>query len=423
MAYTSLLAKTGQKQLLKPLLKRWLSLLDGDLTVLEERLIEIAKDNPYLRVDSRMTKNETDLIPRIKNHPASQNSGLDEGFFDRIADNNKSLFETLIAQIEAPLFPTERSQRVALTIIDDINNEGYFEGSIEVIAQEYNIEVEEAERIRQRFAYLEPSGVGAIDINETLLFQLENLELSEELYNYTRSLLCDWKSLEKHTKEPLFLKAKAIIRKMYTPPAIEFLADERPIIPDLVVRIEDGKTEININNSYYPDVIIEESNVTCKLTSAKYREAKEIIKFIAMRKSTLLQVAILLVNHQKEYFYGEEMQPLRIKHIAQELGYHSSTISRTISGKYLSCDRGIIKLRDFFMHEVAKGVTSREIKNFLISLVEKENRDQPMDDHTLQIYINNHFSLSLVKRSIAKYRTQMQIPAALERAKLYKING
>lgn len=144
--------------------------------------------------------------------------------------DKKSLFQTLHERVNPPLFSTVKSQNIAYEIIENINSEGYFEHeTLVLIAEKCSTDVNEVEKIRQRFAYLEPIGVGAKDLKEAFLFQLNDMDVEESLYPLVETLVLHFESIESYNKRTSFLEALGVIKKFRNPPAVDFLEDEKRI--------------------------------------------------------------------------------------------------------------------------------------------------------------------------------------------------
>jgi len=113
---------------------------------------------------------------------------------------------------------------------------------------------------------------------------------------------------------------------------------------------------------------------------------------------------------------------MKIKDLADELGYAPSTISRAIANKYILCDRGTISLKNFFSVSLDEDISARQIKEEIKELIKNEDKLKPLSDEKLTEIINKKYNLNLVRRTISKYRDALEIPTSRERKKLYKIN-
>lgn len=152
--------KTATKHKLSTTLRSWLPILQADLESLKETLDNAAKENPFIEIKSG---NEVSLSTKKKGDYNYQKKSVSSEI-EALTIHKKSLYDVLHEQIEESLFPTEKSQKIAYEIIENINHNGYFEGDIEKIAKKTSTTPQEVEKVRLRFAYLQPSGVGATDI-------------------------------------------------------------------------------------------------------------------------------------------------------------------------------------------------------------------------------------------------------------------
>ncbi len=206
------------KTKLSQTMRGWLPILQADLESLKETLDEASKENPFVLIKS--------------GHERVGKRGVYEGFgrgknaisdeIEALTTSKKSLYDRLYEQIIPPLFPTEKSKKIAYEIISYINEQGYFEADPAEVAAKMGIDLIQFEKIRARFAYLEPSGVGAVDLLESFLFQLNEFDLDDELYRLTVKMIRDFESLEQYRKNPRFNEALRVIRKFKNPPAIHY---------------------------------------------------------------------------------------------------------------------------------------------------------------------------------------------------------
>ena len=225
-----------QKPKLNQTLRSWLPILQAKTDELKEIIEPLLADNPFAQVVS----------------PHSSPNLHSNGSYEPIS--KESLFEKLSSQITPPLFPSQKSQDLANLIISCINHEGYFEYDSEILGE---FDEEQIERIRRRFAYLEPVGVGAKNLKESFLFQLDDLSVEDEIYDSVKFLIDNFENLEKYTKMPKFEKSLKIIKKFKNPPAIEYLEDEMQICPDLFVYTSHKGIELQIADGFYPKISLE----------------------------------------------------------------------------------------------------------------------------------------------------------------------
>ncbi len=405
-----------QKQSLQLSLKLWLPLLQAPLNELETIFKEYSYENPFLECNSSFESNY------------SSSSSLGDTDFDKrnFIENSSlykpSLYEKIDEQIDDHLFPTPKSQKIAQDILFYINNEGYFEGDITSIAVNNNVTDDFVESIRQRFKYLEPCGVGATNMTESFQFQLDDLDLDEDLYHFMQTIIDNLHNIDKYHKHHFFEDAKLLLKKFNNPPAIDYQDDDPYIIPDFFVDVEDD-IKIQINNDYYPDIVVTDPFKTKNdELRNKLKEARNLVNLLDLRKSTLYKLVLIIVEKQIRFFVGSELRPLTMSEVAQELGFEESTISRAVSNKYIKCSQGTFPLKHFFTNAVSKNLSSSEIKNFLKQLVENEDHEKPLTDQDMVDMVKKRYDIDMVRRTITKYRKLLDIASSKDRKKFYKIN-
>ncbi|WP_300446630.1 RNA polymerase factor sigma-54 [uncultured Helicobacter sp.] len=425
--------KPNVKTRLSTTLKSWLPILQSGLTELEETLNNVVEENPYANVQSQIIHSLQGKNRRVsQNHTPTSNDN-----FESTHISEKSLYEVLEEQIDSVLFPTEISRKIAFKILENLNDEGYLDVAVGEIAIDLGIDEYEVERIRQRFAYLEPYGVGAKDIIESFLFQLDNTDLEGESYELARSIIRDLHCHNKYKNHSSYNEVMKTIKTFKNPPAIEFGARESEVIPDIFI-FERTKSdslkntayelEVSINDSYYPKILIEENIKSTKdkagaeFLKTKLKEAKDLVDALDMRKATILKIAIALRENQYDFFMGGEIRPMKLKDIAKDLGYAPSTISRAIANKYLECDRGIFPIKSFFTAAIDGDTSNASIKDFILNLVKNEDRKKPLSDLKILKMVEEKFELKMVRRTITKYRQQLDIASSNERKRFYEMS-
>lgn len=405
-------------------MRGWLPILQANLDGLVESLQPFVQENPFISVTPGSEKEDKKFEKKNFFSTLSKNSVTSA--IEALTLDKKSLFQTLHEQVNPPLFPTVKSQNIAYEIIENINAEGYFEHeTLALIAEKCGTDVNEVEKIRQRFAYLEPIGVGAKDLKEAFLFQLNDMDVEESLYPLVEILVLHFESIESYNKEPRFLEALSVIKKFRNPPAVDFLEDEKEVIPDIFVYQKEGSIEVHLNDEYYPEIVIDTEGVdeSHAFVSQKIKDAKDLVDALEMRKATLYKIGLMIVEYQYDFFMGKSIKPMKLKDLADDLGRNPSTISRAIANKYLSCSRGVIPLKQFFAAALEEEISNSAIKEYMLELVKKENRLKPMSDLKLLELIEKKFDIKMVRRTITKYRQQFNIASSSERKKLYTLSS
>ncbi|ORI07993.1 RNA polymerase factor sigma-54 [Campylobacter concisus] len=413
-----------QKQTLAPKIKlnqtlrSWLPILQSGLDELKETLEPFIKENPFATIEHKnleKSEKKRNFFEQVSKNSVSES-------IEALSIYKESLYEKLISQINPPLFPTQKSQDIAYKIIECLDDEGYFSYDDEIFAGFCESEVE---RVRARFAYLEPCGVGAKDVKESFLFQLSEAEASEEIIECAKKIILNFENIEKLRKLKFYDDALKIIKKFKNPPAIEYLEEASQKVPDIFVLSTSSGISVQINDDYYPEISIDTEGLDEKevFVSSRIKEASELIDALEMRKSTLYKIGLMIVEYQYDYFLGGDIKPMKLKDLADELGRNPSTISRAIANKYLSCARGTIALKNFFATGFDEETSNAAIKEFLLELIKGEDHKKPLSDLKIQELIQAKFNIQIVRRTITKYRKILNIGSSSQRKRVYQING
>ncbi|MDY5519034.1 RNA polymerase factor sigma-54 [Campylobacter lanienae] len=407
--------KLTTKAKLNQTLRSWLPILQASSDELKEILEPFLEKNPFAQIEPNLKSRSLNFYNDL--YKTSISDTIESSIVYK-----ESLYEKLYRQIDDRLFPSKRSKEIANLIIESISDEGYFEWDDEKFA---NFTKDEVERIRARFAYLEPVGVGAVDYKESFIFQLNDLCDDDEIYKLCVEIIENFENISKFTKRKNYDIAMNIIKKFKNPPAIEYMDNEMLVVPDIFVYDSDNGIEVAINDEFYPHIHIDTEGVDEKseFVSSKIKEAKDLIDALEMRKSTLHKIGLMIIEYQYDYFFGGDIKPMKLKDIAEDLGRNPSTISRAIQNKYLSSKRGIVPLKNFFAAAAAQEVSNAAIKEFLLNLIKSENRLKPLSDEAILGMIESEFKIKLVRRTITKYRKMLNIASSSERKKLYAIQG
>lgn len=412
----ALTQKQNQKGRLNQTLRSWLPLLQISSAELRERINELLDDNPFATCEQKM--------------PEDFNSYKD---YSDARIYEPSLYESLFAQINAPLFKKGKEQDIANAIIECISDEGYFEYDEKILSP---FSLDEIENVRLKFRYLEPVGVGAKDYKQSFLWQLDELcenEISTDDENFNldayalaRQIILDFENLSKYTKSSGYDGAIALIRRLKNPPAMDFMSADNAIAPDLFVSVQDGVINIQISDDFYPQITIDTEGLDEKMdfVATYVRQAKDLIDALEMRKSTLYKIGLMIIEYQYEYFFGGAIRPMRLKDIASDLGRNPSTISRAIANKYLLGPRGTVALKSFFATEAgADEISNAALREFIKELIKNEDHKKPLSDEAILGKIKERFGVELVRRTITKYRKILNIAGSSERKRLYDVSG
>ncbi|MDD2780637.1 RNA polymerase factor sigma-54 [Sulfuricurvum sp.] len=407
------------KNKLSNTLRNWLPILQSSLSDLGEAMSPFVEANPLIDIKSGYEESFESRIPKKIQYGYVQNSHSEA--IEALTIQHKSLYEVLEEQIDGSLFPTPVSQLIAKHVIENLDEGGYYEGECEPFCKKNSIDAEQFEKIRLRFIHVEPVGIAARTVSESFLFQLESSSISDEGYSLAREMINHLEELGRYRKESGFDEAMNVIGSFKNPPAIDFMEDSTQVIPDLMIfnDPEEG-IEVKLNDQYYPAISIDSAyGVDHAFVREKLKEAKSLVDALEMRKATLYKVGLMIVEYQYDFFTGGAIKPLTLKTLADEFGHNPSTISRAIANKYIACDRGIYPMKDFFTTAIDEDVSNAAIKEYVSELVKNESHKKPLSDMKLLEMIQDKFKITMVRRTIAKYRKQLNIAGSSERKQLY----
>ncbi|EQB40368.1 RNA polymerase sigma54 factor [Sulfurimonas hongkongensis] len=410
------------KHKLSNTLRNWLPILHSSLGDLNEIMAPFVEANPVVEIKSGYEEEFAKKIPKKILSGQVSNSRTQQ--IEALTIQSRSLYEILDEQIGKPLFPTPLSQKIASFIVENLDENGYYEGDTKSFCGVNAISEDEFERVRLRFAFIEPVGIAAKNLAESFLFQLDNSDISDEAYPFCVEIINSLEDIHEFSSKEHFSEAMRVLSSFKNPPAIEYQEDSAQVVPDLMIFFNDeDEIEIKLNDEYYPIIKIDTNYaVEHEFITQKIKEAKSLVDALDMRRATLYKVGLMIVEYQYEFFVGGQIMPLTLKTLADEFGHNPSTISRAIANKYIACDRGLFAMKEFFTTAIDEDVSNAAIKEFLIGLIKQENRQKPLSDMKLLELIQEKFKVKMVRRTIAKYRKQLNIAGSSERKKLYHLH-
>jgi len=410
------------KHKLSSTLRNWLPILHSSLSDLGDVMSPFIEANPVIDVESGYEEEFEKKIPKKVILGKVSNSRTEQ--IEALTIQYKSLYDVLDEQIQAPLFPTPISQAISLFVVQNLDEDGYYEGDTELFCKKNNISKKEFEKVRLRFAFIEPVGIAAKNLSESFMFQLDSSDISDEAYGLCLEVIKNIDDIYSYSSQEYFSEVMRVLSTFKNPPSIEYQENSPQVIPDLMIYFNDEKSiEVKLNDSFYPTINIDTTySVEHEFISQKIKEAKSLVDALDMRKATLYKVGLMIVEYQYEFFKGGSIKPLTLQTLADEFGHNPSTISRAIANKYIACDRGVFTMKEFFTTAIDDDVSNAAIKEFLISLVKQENHIKPLSDMKLLNLIQDKFKVKMVRRTIAKYRKQLNIAGSSERKKLYHLH-
>jgi len=336
--------------------------------------------------------------------------------------------------------------RVAAEIIGNLDEDGYLGLNLEELREVCSCGMAEAEEALRVVQDMDPIGVAARDLRECLLLQLANLEMKNSLA---------WKIIEEHSgllegrkfKEIAsatgatfeeVLQAVENIKGLIPKPGQKYNNQKTTYVqPEVVITKVNDEFVILLNDEGMPQLRLDERHKNLLKSSEisgeakdflkdKFRSAVELLRSVSQRKQTIYKVCVCIVNRQKEFLENgpASLKPMLIKDVASELGVHSSTISRVVTNKYVDTPQGVMEMRKFFTMGVenaaGEDMSIVQIKLKIRKLIEEENQNKPYSDNTLGQLLRRE-NIFITRRTVAKYREQMQIAGSHERKSGYLV--
>jgi RNA polymerase sigma-54 factor len=433
--------KLTYKFKLTPQMRLAINLLQMPLVKLKELIKQQAEENPLLNIENLTP-------PREVNYNFSEE---DWNYRESLITKALTLSEHLLQQLQ--LFANSEDERkIGESVIGNINEDGYLEGSLEEISKSNNYELSKLGKVLNLIQTFDPAGVGARDLRECLLLQLKAKGkedglayrivdkylpyLENKRYDYIAKKLSSKDgaaSSEKISTE----KIKEAIKEMASlepKPGRSFNTEEAVyLIPDAILRKGEKDYEAIFNdrelpritlNAKYKNMIKQEDAPEDAKAYLKERlqAARTLIDAVRRRNETIQKVIEEIVNTQKGALDNEEInfKPMTLEQIGKRIGKHKSTVSRAVVNKYIQTPSGIVELRSFFNSGVRQIngdlLSSRAIKSKIRALIENEEKERPLTDQEIVASLKKD-GISVARRTIAKYRNQLKILSSKSRRK------
>lgn len=380
--------------------------------------------------------------------------------------------EYLEQQLGMLTFKDEREETIARQIIGSIDDDGYLRREIDAIlddlvfSQNVSATKEEIEYWLSRIQHFDPPGIGARNLQECLLLQIDNKKVKDEVSYETKLILLISRKIISHhfdeftkkhyqrmqrqlslTEEEL-KEAIDEILKLNPKPASGYVSSSRNvhyIVPDFIIINNDGELELSLNtrnapdlhiNNHYRDMLKSYKTTTkgrratknekeaIMFIKQKIDSAKWFIDAIRQRQQTMFNTMYAIMNYQHDFFLtGDQktLRPMILKDIADITGLDISTVSRVANSKFVQTEFGTKRLKDFFSESLqtqdGEEVSTLEVKKILTDIIKGENKRKPFSDEKLKNLLRDK-GYNIARRTVAKYREQLNIPVARLRKEL-----
>ena len=437
----------SQKLILTTQLKQSLAILNMSRLEVEEEIRKESESNPLLEAE----KNEEGIdwekyikhmesvnIRQDKNDaPYSSENAVD---FENMIRSTSNLYDYLIDELKYFKLTFEE-KRICRYIIDSLDEDGYLRINDKEIYDELRVDASLFRRCLDIVQQLDPPGIGARNISECLILQLERMGISNNIVE--NIIMNDLELIGRNKLKDIAKKYKISIEKCKE--AIEIIRhlDPKPgracsndkcvyVQPDVIVDKIDGKYIVHTNEKDVYNIKINDFYRNMMTDKDSDKEAKEfikdrlnsaatLIKNIESRKSTILRIAEAIIDEQQEFIQkGEKyIKPMKMKDIADKLEIHESTVSRGVNGKYMLTPFGLYEFKFFFNTALetdnsSEGASSAGIKRDIKDIIDGENKKKPLSDDAISKMLKEK-GVSVARRTVAKYREEMGIPSSSRR--------
>ena len=461
----SLQLKLHQQLTLTPQLQQSIRLLQLSTLELDQEIGQMLQDNPLLErldegypaesgqhaepsQDSAASVNGDEIYDEMawgeRRYGSASSEDDEDREFQQADEAGMGLRQHLLDQLSLTAM-SERDRRLVALLIESLDEDGYLAVSLDELATmlpaELEVEREELEVALKLLQSFDPVGVGARNLSECLLLQLNALPPDTPFRDAAKTVVREHldllaereygklKRILDMPQERDFIAVRQLITSLDPRPgALYAPVDARYVVPDVMVKKVKGMWVVSLNpdvmpklriNQMYADILRHHREEGGTLTS-QLQEARWLIKNVQQRFETILRVAQAIVDRQRHFLeYGEiAMRPLTLREIGEALDLHESTISRVTTQKYMMTPRGIYEFKYFFGSSLATdaggAASSTAIKALIRQFIEAEDRSRPLSDNTISDMLKEQ-GFVVARRTVAKYREMMNISPANQR--------
>ncbi len=367
-------------------------------------------------------------------------------FLEKVPVTRTTLAESLLEQLHFLKLP-ERELALGEFLVGSLDDRGWLATPLVDVAEATGQPLDLCEKVLRVIQALEPVGVGARDLRECLLIQLEarNAQgtlawklvhdqfgslVNRRFPEIARQLKCSAEEVQ---------AAADVVATLNPKPGFQVSSeDPKYVVPDLIVERVDDQYVVLLNDRHLPrlrisaayeSVLRDKKRAECTDGEAKTREyiqsklnsARWLIQTIEQRRRTMIKVMNCIIREQREFFDKgiAFLRPLTLQQVARQIDMHESTVSRVCSGKYVQTPRGVFELKFYFSSgletEDGEDVSARAAKDTIKTLIEEEDRKEPLSDQRIAELLHEK-GLRIARRTVAKYREQLNIlPARFRR--------
>jgi len=451
--------KHTQAQIISPALQQTLKILQMPLPELREKMELELEENPIL---DWMEDNDCEDGISVYSQRASELNGEDRAVFqsdDRMTADfasrhipvktdgslspldlitkEETFKEYLLGQLP-DIKADKRTLSICRYMIESLSSSGYLDSSLQNIATALRLPLQQVKHALNLVQTLQPCGVGAQNLEECLSLQVKKFFDGDEnllrLIHECLELIArnKIKEIAKILRVDIESAAGycAIIKSLQPIPSCGFNTESpvEYVIPEANISTEQKNIWIQLNDHFLPKISINrfyeemyekgKDEETHEFLRQKIIGAKSFLNGVSMRIEILTSVLRQIVELQKSYFFDGILKPMKLADISEPLGIHESTVSRAIQGKYITCKHGTIPLKSFFTTAIrtaeSQNVSSSQIKSTIRDLIGHEDSRNPLSDFDICEYLKKK-NISISRRTVAKYRREMQIDSSTMR--------
>ena len=404
-------------------------------------------NNVNAELKSEKYENTWDKEPSLTNKKQNFET-IDPGSVAEQTLSEKVTLKSILRQQAGIEFTSQEDLFISSILIDYVEPSGWLIHDYDELKEIIGCSEQKIVKILEKMKTFEPSGVFARNLQECLKIQLlaenkltesvsklvDNLELLTNGNIKSLSKICNLSTNE-------IIQKVSLIKQLNPKPGSLYSNDEMNIFhPDVVVKNNSGKWEVELNNSTLPKIEINEnyiselSKLNCnendkKFISESIGSARWLMKAIEQRNITTLRISAELVNQQKPFFEKgvSYLKPMILKDVAKKIGMHESTVSRVTSSKLILTPRGIFDMKHFFSASIngtnrGEAHSAASVREALKTLISNEPLNQPFSDEMIVTKLQKE-GINLARRTVAKYREILSIPSSAERRKMMKIQS
>ena len=452
--------KLTQQLVITPQLQLAIKLLQLSRVELLDAIKEEVQVNPLLELDEASVSERSGLEDSSKEPQEGENLSdlydylaMDDGrgpSFGTWSDDDDSSPETFLAkrptlvdhllwQLKLSRF-TPREEEIGTYLIGNIDDDGYLKVELSEVARLFHTSVEEVEDVLKRIQRFDPVGVGARDLKECLLVQLEVLGKDAPLLERIIKEHLEYLERGDHTglarrlgvSPQEVVEALKVLSLLDPKPGRIYSSDETHyIVPDVYIQKvgndfvvllnDDGLPKLRLS-PYYREMLKEGDDLSEEAKAylkERFRSALWFIKSIHQRQRTLYKVASCIAEFQKDFLEKgiDHLKPLILRDVAEAIGVHESTVSRVTTNKYAHTPQGIFELKFFFnkgFHRDGENVAVEAVKEKIRKIIASEDPRRPYADQAI-VKILRSQNIDIARRTVAKYRELMGIPPSSKR--------